>query len=153
MKNILLLTGAALLVSQCQPKRIPQSAAVLPNQEFRINLNQTINLTDSRKTALGKITFTHLDESRCPANAMCVRQGAAITTFTIGPGNGEKQKVRLFIGDFMPDDPGIRRNRTADTAVVQLKNKTTYQLILKAVLPYPGTSAEAPAATLVLKSP
>jgi hypothetical protein len=101
---------------------------------------------------LGQITFTHLDESRCPANAMCIRQGAAITTFKITTEpTAEPQSFRLFVGDFMPNDPQNKRNRTTDTVAVQLASKTQYRLILKKVRPYPGTGEENPRATLLLE--
>jgi hypothetical protein len=62
--------------------------------------------------------------------------------------------VRLFIGDFMPNDPRNKRDQTADTANIDLGAATTqkYELILKQVTPYPGTSTTLPKATLLLKS-
>ena len=147
----MLLTGTVLLLTQCQPKDIPQTEADSLNKEFRINLNQTIALTGKGKTDLGEITFTHLNDSRCPTNSMCIRQGAAITSFDLQTTTAVKQNVRLFIGDFMPNDPRNRRNRTVDTVEVQLKDKTFYRLILKEVRPYPGTSTEKAEAIMVLE--
>ena len=144
----MLFCVAVLLFSQCRPKQIPQTTSGNRPEAFIINLNQTVTLNEN----LGEITFSHLDDSRCPANAMCVRQGAAVTTFTIRAKNTEKQTVRLFIGDFMANDPRNKRNQTADTMEVQLENYN-YQLILKEVMPYPGTSAEGPKATIVVKRP
>lgn len=153
MKNMLLLAGAGLLLTQCLPREIPQTKSSQLNKILRINLNQKINLKGDNQENLGEIIFTHLDDSRCPAHAMCVRQGAAVTSFSIQAQAAEKQDTRLFIGDFMANDPGNKRNRTADTVVVQLKDKARYQLILTAVEPYPGTSTEAPVATILIKKP
>ena len=152
MKNIILFATTLLLWGQCRPKEIPQAANSL-DKELRITLNQTIPLTGSNHTDLGKITLVNLNDSRCPANAMCVRQGAAITTFSLEAGTGNQQDGQLFIGDFMPNDARNKRNLTADTMLVQLKDKESYQLILKDVRPYPGTSSEPAEVTFLLKKP
>jgi len=150
MKNFLLLTGA-VLCWQCGPKEIPQAQIDMPDKAFLINLDQTVPLMGAGKIKLGEITFTDLQDSRCPADAMCIRQGAAVTTFRVTtPGNGETQIVRLFIGDYMPNDPRNKRNLTADTVTVSAGENTPYQLILKQVAPYPGTGQETPQATLTL---
>ena len=153
MKNILLLASAVLLLMQCQTSKIAALTPGLLNQEMQISLNQKITLRDDNKKHLGEITFMHLDESRCPINAMCVRQGAAVTSFALQTNLAENQNIRLFIGDFMANDSRNRRNLTADTVVVQLNDKNRYQLILTAVVPYPGTSNETAAATILLKRP
>jgi hypothetical protein len=153
INNIWLFACAGLLFIQCQSQKPPTAAVNILNREFRIDLNQTQILTGENKKPLGEITFTHLDESRCPANVMCVRQGAAVASFALQTAESEKQNVRLFIGDFMANDPRNRRNRTADTVKVQLKDKAQYQLILKEVMPYPGTSDEVPKATILIKRP
>jgi hypothetical protein len=153
MKNILVLATSGLLLTQCQNPKIAAATPGILNQEMQISLNQKITLRDSNKKDLGEITFTNLDESRCPAHVICVRQGAAVTTFVLQTNLAENQNVRLFIGDFMANDSRKRRNLTADTVVVQLNDKNRYQFILTAVVPYPGTSNEAAAATILLKRP
>ena len=153
MKNILLLVSAGLLLTHCQTPKIAAATPGILNQEMQISLNQKITLRDDNKKDLGEITFMHLDESRCPANVRCVRQGAAVTTFSVQTNLAENQNIRLFIGDFMANDSRNRRNLTADTVVVQLNDKNRYQFILTAVVPYPGTSDEAVAATILLKRP
>ncbi|GEO07419.1 hypothetical protein AAE02nite_50830 [Adhaeribacter aerolatus] len=148
MKKNLLLGVAVFLLSHCQPKFISQTTSGNLPEAFKINLNQTVTLNGN----LGDITFSHLDDSRCPANAVCVRQGAAIASFTIQTKNTEKQTVRLFIGDFMPNDPRNKRSQTADTLAIQLRNNS-YQLILQEIMPYPGTTTEIPKATIIIKKP
>ncbi|KAA5543963.1 hypothetical protein [Adhaeribacter rhizoryzae] len=147
-RNIIgLLAGAGLLLGQCQSQKIPAAATNL-NTAFEISLNQKLALTGENQKVLGEIIFTQLDDSRCPANAMCVRQGAAVASFTIQAKGAEKQNLRLFIGDFMANDSRNKRNQTADTVMLQLENNGSYELILKAVMPYPGTSNGTPQATI-----
>jgi hypothetical protein len=160
MKWLLFAVSSLFLFSRCQQDAIPATGTGIINQQFEIALHETLVLKSSirnnEENRLGQIAFSHLDESRCPANAMCIRQGAAITTFTITTGPGaEAQTVRMFVGDFMPNDPRNKRNLTADTVAVQLANKAHYRLILKKAAPYPGTTSPdrplIPKATLLLE--
>ena len=155
MRKIIWFFAAMFLVGACHKKEVLQLSSGPFNQEWELNVNEKIEIKDNKELAGATITFLNLNDSRCPANAMCIRQGAAITTFEITtPNPKETIKVRLFIGDFMPNDPRNKRNQTADTANLNLGTNPTqkYELILKQVLPYPGTSTEPPKATLVLKS-
>jgi hypothetical protein len=170
MRSPLLFASFLLVLASCQQNEIPVDGADLIsaqtpamgtgiiNQQFEIALHESLVLKSStskdENTRLGQIEFSHLDESRCPANAMCIRQGAAVTTFKITTEpSAEPQTVRMFIGDFMANDPRNKRNQSADTVAVQLANKAKYRLILKKVAPYPGTSVEpeTPKATLLLE--
>jgi hypothetical protein len=156
MKLPVLIASTLFLLFRCQQEDISANGTGIINQQFEIRLHESLVLRSStgpdEGNRLGEIAFPHLDETRCPANAMCIRQGAAVTTFslTTEPGS-EPQTIRLFVGDFMPNDPRNKRNRTADTVSVQLANKAYYRLILKKVQPYPGTSGETPRATLLLE--
>jgi len=152
MRNMILLTATVLLLGQCGTKEIPQAGMQMPDLEIQLSLNQTVPLMGKDKTEVGEITFADLQDSRCPASAMCIRQGAAVTTFRVTtPINGETQLVRLFIGDYMPNDPRNKRNLTADTVTISAGSNTPYQLILKQVTPYPGTGTEDAQATIMLK--
>lgn len=164
MKPFFLMAGVLLLLSGCRKEQLAvkaagtmnQHAEAIINQQFEIKLNESLVLksstNDQENNTLGVIEFSVLNDSRCPANAICMRQGAAVTTFKVtGEAGTASQSLRLFIGDFMANDPRSTRNRTADTVVVQLANKARYQLILKKVTPYPGTSQETPKATLLLE--
>lgn len=157
MKSLLsfALISTVFFFSACQQDAVPATGTGIINQQFELAVEQSLVLKGSTRqednSRLGEITFSELDESRCPANAMCIRQGAAITTFKITAPGAETQTVRLFIGDFMPNDPRGKRNQTADTAAVQLANQASYRLILKKVAPYPGTSEEKARATLLLE--
>jgi hypothetical protein len=156
MKSLFLLASILLLFSRCQRDDVPATGTGIINQQFEIALHESLVLRSSIQhdegSKLGTIEFSHLDESRCPANAMCIRQGAAITTFKITTEpSDEPQTVRMFIGDFMPNDPRNKRNVTADTVTVQLADKANYRLILKKVAPYPATSEDIPKATLLLE--
>lgn len=158
MKINVLLIGVALLFANCRKDEIAQSSSGILEKEFEIKLNESVTIKSSirgeENASIGTIQFSNLEESRCPANAMCIRQGAAVTSFRIiTNASGEAQTVRLFVGDFMADDPRKIRNRSADTVAIQLANKARYQLILKQVMPYPGTTTkhETSKATIVVK--
>lgn len=158
MKSLLVIASSVLLLSHCQHEDISENRMAIFQQQFEIALHETLTLKGSTQpdenNQLGEITFSHLNESRCPANANCIRQGAAVTTFSITSGPGaEPQTIRLFIGDFMANDPRNKRNLSADTAEVQLADKSRYRLILKNVSPYPGTGGGTPKATLLLERP
>ena len=156
MNRIFLFIGLLGFLTQCRSATTPPANAVVINQEFKLGLNQEVTLRENNRsgknTELGKIKLVNLEDSRCPAHTTCIRQGAVITSLEIAtPANA--QVVQLFIGDMMPNDSRNKRNLTADTMLVILPDKVKYQLILKAVLPYPGTSADAPRATLLMKRP
>jgi hypothetical protein len=156
MRFLLLVASTLFLFSRCQQDAIPANGTGIINQQFELALHDKLVLKSSTQqevnNKLGEIAFSQLDESRCPANAMCIRQGAAVTTFKITTDPGaEAQTVRMFVGDFMPNDPRKKRNLSADTVAVQLANKAKYRLILKKVAPYPGTGTDTPKATLLLE--
>lgn len=157
MKSLLsvTLTSIIFFFSGCQQDSVPAMGTGIINQQFELALQQSLVLKGSTRqeenSQLGEITFSQLEESRCPANVICVRQGAAVTTFKITAPGTETQTVRLFVGDFMANDPRKRRSRTADTATVQLASQGSYRLILKQVAPYPGTREDTPKATLLLE--
>jgi hypothetical protein len=156
MKSVFWLLGIMGFLAQCMPAAQSQPTAGLVNQEFKIALNQTVTLKEKNRnghTILGKIKFVKLEDSRCPVHTNCIRQGAAITSLEIATPIPETQTVRLFIGDMMPNDSRNKRNVTADTLLVELKDKVQYQLILKDVLPYPGTSEAGLQAVLLVKRP
>ena len=156
MKTAFLFVSSLLLLIKCQKDESDTVGPANLDQEFEIALNESVKIKGSSDAEegqdIGTIEFSHLDESRCPANAMCIRQGAAVTTFRIFTNAfKEAQTVRLFIGDFMANDPRGIRNRTADTVAVQLASKAKYILILKKVSPYPGTSDNTPKAMVTVK--
>ena len=156
MNSKFLYVGLSIFLWQCQPAALPQTASGVINQEFKIALNQTVTLTEKKLTGkinLGKIKLVRLEDSRCPAHTTCIWQGAVVTSLQIETPAPDTQTVRLFIGDMMPRDSRNRRNIAADTLLITLKDKVQYQLILKAVLPYPGTSENAPQAVLLVTRP
>lgn len=148
--------GLAGFIMQCRSTTTSQANTVGINQEFKLALNQQVTLRDNNRTGkntnLGKIKMVQLEDSRCPAHTTCIRQGAAITALEILT-PADARVVRLFIGDMMPQDSRNKRNLTADTLLINLKDKMPYLLILKDVLPYPGTSEDAPHAVLLIKRP
>lgn len=99
--------------------------------------------------ALGGLTLQlqQVEDSRCPMNAMCVRQGSAIATFLVQDAKGQSVTRRLYLGEALPA-PDDRGTRSADTVHVLLGEKK-YALILREVQPYPNSSDVTPPAKTV----
>lgn len=76
---------------------------------------------------------TSIQDSRCPADAMCTRNGSVQVEFVLEK-EGTRQMGKLCLGEC-----GQESNST-DTTAVQLGDHT-YHVVLKEVRPYPGTSA------------
>lgn len=148
-----------LLLTQCAQEETSVTRRGNLNQEIEITLNETIKLTGSpdenSQSNEVRVTFTQLNDSRCPLNAMCVRAGAAVTQFRLAHGKDQSPSVQLVIGEALPTDTRPLRHRAADTAMVTVAN-TTYQVILKQVTPHPCTSCPdqpTPQATILVKAP
>ncbi len=82
------MLGIITLFTQCQKEEIPlsekSSETIILPQEFKIALNQTFVIrSNNQQEEIGRIQFVQLEESQCPANAMCIRQGSAVTHLKI----------------------------------------------------------------------
>lgn len=121
-----------LLVQQCDDS--PDINRL--NQEFEIQEDQliTIELEDEDKAYIN-VQMLSIQESRCPANASCVRYGEAIVSLAA---NGVEETVHTFdlcIGDCPQQNEGFKET---DTVSVQLDG-SNYRIILLEVNPYPTT--------------
>ncbi len=93
--------------------------------------------------ALGlTLTLQKADDSRCPLNATCIRQGSVVTHLRVQDAQGNAATKILYLGDALtaPEDRGVRE---ADTVLVALGSKS-YRLVLTEVQPYPNTSDPNP---------
>ena len=136
---------AALLMltvfTQCTKEGTPVTGRGRLNQDVDVTLHQTVELVGSTtdenpQPDKVRVTFEDLNESRCPMNAMCIRQGAAVTQFRLERNSQQSLPVTLVIGEALPTDTRKLRSRSADTTLVTVDN-ARYQVILKTVLPYP----------------
>ena len=66
-----------------------------PSQSFKISENENFNLNYDSKS--GSIEITKIEESRCPANANCVRAGEAIVFFTMELGDQRLTDQQLCV--------------------------------------------------------
>ncbi|WP_234733779.1 hypothetical protein [Tellurirhabdus bombi] len=80
------------------------------------------------------LKVTKIEDNRCPANAICIQAGSANVFFTL-EANNETKSSELCLGACSPT------SKVSDKALVQVGG-TEYEVLLKEVTPYPGTSPE-----------
>ncbi|GAB3175634.1 hypothetical protein [Telluribacter humicola] len=105
-----------------------------------IRYKETVNLNDSPKATL---TFSEVQDSRCPEGVQCVWAGNATVDLTLTSSissSTEPELVQMCLGDcrtLYPNKP----YRTADTLNYTLAGQS-YRFILKAVNPSPKADKE-----------
>ncbi len=156
MKTLFISLLALLLFTQCTKQDLPITSRSNLNQVADISLNQIIELADPAEGTANKdkvrITFTELNDSRCPMNAFCIRSGSAVARFRLAQNQQQSKEIELVIGDALPTDTRKLRHRSADTILVAV-GRNKYQLILKNVTPYPCTDCpnqETPKASIAV---
>lgn len=156
--KILIAFLLLLALPKCTQEETSVASRGSLNQEITITLHETIQLTgnsaENFRADKLRVTFTELNDSRCPLNAMCLRAGSAVTQFRLERGQGQASPVPLVIGDALPTDTRQLRHRAADTVLVSIAH-ATYQVILKQVTPYPCTSCPdqpTPQATIQVRA-
>ncbi|MFB9861810.1 hypothetical protein [Rufibacter immobilis] len=141
MKNSVFFLAAGLLLTGCAHT---ENLGTTEQQEVTA-LGMALSLPLQKPVAVQDMTLQLLkvEDSRCPMNAMCIRQGSAVTHVQVKDQKGNEATKILYLGDALtvPEDRGIR---SADTVQVLLGGKP-YQLILTEVQPYPNTSDARPA--------
>ena len=98
-------------------------------------VNTPVSLKTNQSSRLGQdvtVQVTKIEDSRCPANAVCIRYGNANVEFTLAKGT-DQQSGQLCLGEC---GQGLKAK---DTTTVQLGD-SKYSVILSEVRPYPGTS-------------
>lgn len=97
-----------------------QPVAVELNGSARVGGNATVQVNS-------------IQDSRCPANAVCIRYGNADVTFTLSQGS-LSQSGKLCLGEC-----GTKGLHDKDSTTLQL-GPDTYKVLLTEVRPYPGTT-------------
>lgn len=112
-------------------------------EKYIIKEGETIHIPQNTK--LGELTFLNYTDSRCPINAYCVWQGAALANFKIKT-DREEQNIELCLGGCEV----IKKNKKQKFVV----NGVLYEAELIELHPYPGmdkTTEIAQATVLVQK--
>ncbi|GAB2527155.1 hypothetical protein [Rufibacter soli] len=138
MKSLFALAFASLLLVGCahtenlSSEQTPQLSA-----PFILGLEKPVTVGNL------VVRLQKVEDSRCPMNAMCIRQGSAITYLQLQDTRGNEATKTLYLGDALPA-PDNRGPRSADTVQVSMGSRQ-YQLILSEVQPYPNTADTSPA--------
>jgi hypothetical protein len=98
----------------------------------------------SAKPTGQQLTFRLVDvsDSRCPANAQCIWAGEAKTSVELDLA-GQKAQAQLKLG-------GDRKSANSDSVSVAVGSRA-FTVLLREVLPYPGSSNEPKKATFVVR--
>jgi hypothetical protein len=138
MKSLFALAFASLLLVGCahtenlSSEQTPQLSA-----PFILGLEKPVTVGNL------VVRLQKVEDSRCPMNAMCIRQGSAITYLQLQDTRGNEATKTLYLGDALPA-PDNRGPRSADTVQVSMGSRQ-YHLILSEVQPYPNTADTSPA--------
>lgn len=117
-----------------------QSTEVETNNKLQKSYEKDFTLQLEQETQLNdfKLLFEKVAESRCPANAFCIRAGEVIVDLKVNA----QQNVQMCLGECQMVRPA-RANRmiTQDSLEVTVDSKK-YLFVLKQVNPYPGVSTK-----------
>jgi hypothetical protein len=116
-----LLSGLAAV--GCQ--QTTQDAAQ-PSESVTVGIKQSARVGQTVSVQVDTI-----QDSRCPANAICIRAGNADVSFTLTDGTN-RQTGALCLGECKAGP------KDKDSTTIQLGNDR-YQVLLTEVRPYPGT--------------
>lgn len=159
MKIYLALLTALLLSARCAKEDLPVAKRSQLNQEVTIALNETVELSGPKEGNPNpdnvRVHLAALNDSRCPMNANCIRYGSAVARLWLEKNQERSRTMELVIGEALPTDTRQLRLRSADTTFVTVAN-TSYQVILKSVLPYPCAGCPnqgKPQASIVVTAP
>ncbi|MBC7891961.1 MAG: hypothetical protein H7Y12_07120 [Sphingobacteriaceae bacterium] len=141
MKKFLLsLPLLALLTTQCRQDDVP-APTLTQSQPFTLAVGQAVRVqwvgqpfpSYSSYAPLDSLTFklNVIEDSRCPADADCVRAGEATTKFTLSAYGATSAEQSLSI-------PVPNAKNHTDSTTVRVGN-SSFVVVLKSVKPYPGT--------------
>ncbi|MFN8357360.1 MAG: hypothetical protein U0Y10_23085 [Spirosomataceae bacterium] len=148
MKKIAMLALVAVTFVQCSKEETQPSLSL--NETIKLKVGQSASLPEVNPELTLKLNGAQ--DSRCPANAMCIWAGNAVAKFSLSDKQSSKE-VELWLGDYRGAAGAPGTFKTADSTDVTLGSKS-YRLILKEIGPYPTTTNgdEIKDATVILKS-
>lgn len=130
-----------LLILQCQNEPATQpnqqtvetivSDGVKFGQEFTLELFEQVIVFGGEAPRRLHVNVQQLEDSRCPANVMCVQYGKATVVLSASNSQGENKSIELCLGDCGG------ANRSAHT-VQSTVGESLYSFTLKEVQPFPG---------------
>lgn len=135
MKKVILFVF--LTAMGCQSEKIDAEQQKL---NARAGLNEDFSLKIKQQTQIDGFTlsFDSVADSRCPANALCIRAGEVTVDLTVN----DTQKIKMCLGDCHQVQPSKYKSFVnRDSLELSIQNKN-YLFILKQVTPYPGTSED-----------
>lgn len=139
------ILAVALLTQACNRAEVNPTTSEL-NKSFSLAKGETtqLQLGTTETPSNDKLTFrlSDLNDSRCPANVTCVWAGEAKTSVELELG-GQKGQATLKLN-------GDRKQGTSDSTSVAVGSRS-FVVVLRDVLPYPGTTSDTPKATFVVK--
>ncbi|MBC7891962.1 MAG: hypothetical protein H7Y12_07125 [Sphingobacteriaceae bacterium] len=145
-KSTFVLLALALLSQACQCESYTLSDLGKPFSLAKGESRQLAldGVETSAKPTGDKLTFRLVDlaDSRCPANVVCVWAGEATTNVELEL-NGQKAQATLKLA-------GDRKQGVSDSTNVTVGTRS-FTVLLRDVLPFPGTSSETPKATFVVR--
>ena len=139
------LLAAAILTQACNRAEVTPTASEL-NKNFSLAKGESaqLKLGTTETPSSDKLTFrlTDLADSRCPANAVCVWMGEAKTSVELELGGQKGQATLKLAGD---------RKQGVSVSTSVTVGARSFVVVLRDVLPYPGTTSDTPRATFVVK--
>lgn len=132
-----ILVGLMMLLSACGAQTPAAAPTPLPTETAQPDaiagdVGEPIALPFGAMAVIAeanlRVQFTEVvEDSRCPANAMCVQQGQAVVEVLISDGTNPAAPIRLTLAS--ADTQGERARATIGNVVIQIV----------ALDPYPGT--------------
>ncbi len=148
-KYLFFLPLLAVLATQCRRDEAPEPT-ITQSQPFTLAAGQTAQVllmpgATAFKATPDTLRFTlnAINDSRCPANADCIRAGEAKTKFTLTYYGASSAEQTLSI----PSPEGKTR---ADSALVRA-GTASFVVVLRSVQPFPGLGTGMKTATFVVK--
>lgn len=149
MRSALLLLALALTAGACSNttevvvEDTTSAKHVRLGERFTLRLGETALVAEDGTT----IRFDRVaEDSRCPADVDCIREGEAYAHFTLQEDGVAPQPLRLEIAGFVTEVQDIER--------YQFQTAGRYVVALLLLQPYPGLAREAemaPTATLEMR--
>jgi hypothetical protein len=131
---------AGVLLGACEASEpSPELPCV---QTVEVPIDQRTNLND-----LEWVSITDLQDSRCPANALCLWPGEATLQLRFSH-RGSELATTMCLGMCGGGAGRPTKIKAADTTVM-IAGTQNYRFILSGILPYPGSGEAGPTRAVV----
>ncbi len=137
-----LLILPALVMMRCDDDNTPAL-----NRDFELREDQLITIQSEQQDDYVEVTVLEILESRCSADASCIRHGEAEVKVSVSGLEEIAKTLDLCIGDCFQRNQGFIE---VDTVEVELDHKP-YAVILSDVTPYPSYATRNDPKAAVLK--